>query len=152
MIADMSRAPATAPIGLQLARTARSASHAFERAMAAAGGSVPAWQVLLLVRSRQWGSQSELAAAMGVTQATLTHHLNALERDGLIKRWREASDRRSQQVELTPGGEAAFSRLRGVALAHDKRLRSILSDDDAERLGALLEKLRAGLDEEQQLA
>ena len=151
MIADMSRAPATAPIGLQLTRTARAATHAFERAMAAAGGSVPTWQVLLLVRSRQWGSQSELAQAMGVTQATLTHHLNALERDGLVRRWREPGDRRSQQVELTQDGEAAFNRLRGVAVAHDKRLRSILSDDEADRLGTLLDKLRTGLGEEQQV-
>jgi MarR family transcriptional regulator for hemolysin len=146
MIAAMSRVPATAPIGLQLTRTARAVSHEFERTMAAAGGSVPTWQVLLLVRSQQWGSQSELARAMGVTQATLTHHLNALERDGLIRRRREPGDRRSQQVELTADGETMFNRLRGVALAHDKRLRSILSDDEADRLGALLQKLGAGLD------
>ena len=116
--------------------------------MADAGGSVPTWQVLLLVRSQQWGSQSELARAMGVTQATLTHHLNALERDGLVKRWREPGDRRAQQVELTPEGEATFNRLRGVAVAHDKRLRSILSEQEAERLGALLDKLAAGVGEE----
>jgi len=115
--------------------------------MAAAGGSVPAWQVLLLVRSQQWGTQSELAQAIGVTQATLTHHLNALERDGLIERWREPGDRRSQQVKLTPEGERAFNRLRGVAQAHDKRLRSILSDQEAARLASLLEKLDAGLDD-----
>ncbi|HEX6715373.1 MAG TPA: MarR family winged helix-turn-helix transcriptional regulator [Thermoleophilaceae bacterium] len=143
----MNRAPASPPIGLALARTARVVSHEFERAMAEAGGSVPAWQVLLLVRSQQWGTQSQLAQAMGVTQATLTHHLNALERDGLIERWREPGDRRSQQVKLTPEGEAAFNRLRGVAMAHDKRLRSILSDQEVGRLGALLGKLEAGVSE-----
>ena len=48
--------------------------------MAEAGGSASAWQVLLLVRSQQWGTQSRMAEAMGITAATLTHHLNALER------------------------------------------------------------------------
>ena len=137
--------PPEPPIGLRLTRTARVASQAFERALAEAGGSMPTWQVLLLVRSRQWGSQSELAKAMGVTQATLTHHLNALERDGLVRRTREAGDRRSQQVELTADGEAMFNRLRKVAMAHDKRLRSMLGEQDVARLGALLDKLDAGV-------
>jgi MarR family transcriptional regulator, transcriptional regulator for hemolysin len=148
-MADVSRAPSSPPIGLALSRTARVVSQAFERAMADAGGSVAGWQVLLLVRSRQWGKQSELAEAMGVTQATLTHHLNALESAGLIRRWREPGDRRSQQVELTEEGEAAFNRLRGAAMAHDKRLRSILSEQEAERLGTLLDKLATGVREEQ---
>jgi MarR family transcriptional regulator, transcriptional regulator for hemolysin len=148
-MAHVSRAPASPPIGLALSRTARVVSQAFERAMADAGGSVASWQVLLLVRSQQWGKQSDLARAMGVTQATLTHHLNSLERAGLIRRWREPGDRRSQQVELTEQGEVTFNRLRGAAMAHDKRLRSILSEQDVERLRALLDKLAAGVREEQ---
>jgi MarR family transcriptional regulator, transcriptional regulator for hemolysin len=133
------------PIGLQLARTARVVSQAFERAMAEAGGSVPAWQVLLLVRSGQWGTQAQLAEAMGVTAATLTHHLNALERQGLVRRWREEGNRRVQRVELTAEGEALFARLREVAERHDARLRSALGAEHAQALGALLEKLRGGI-------
>ena len=141
----MPRPPAAPPIGLQLARTARVVTQAFERAMAEAGGSVQAWQVLLLVRTGQWGSQSKMAEALGVTGATLTHHLNALERQGLVRRWREDSNRRVQQVELTPEGEALFERLRVVAGRHDARLRAQLSPDEAAQLGALLEKLRAAV-------
>jgi MarR family transcriptional regulator for hemolysin len=133
------------PIGLRLARTARVVSQAFERAMADAGGSASAWQVLLLIRTQQWGNQSEMAEAMGITGATLTHHLNSLETQGLVRRWREASNRRVQRVELTPEGDALFERLRGVALAHDQRLRSHLSDDEAAQLAELLDKLQAGL-------
>ena len=135
--------PATPPIGLQLARTARVTSQAFDRAMAAAGGSAAAWQVLLLVRSGQWGQQSEMAAAMGVTSATLTHHLNALERRGLVRRWREDGNRRIQRAELTEAGIALFDRLREVALRHDARVRTGLSEEELATLSALLEKLRA---------
>jgi MarR family transcriptional regulator for hemolysin len=133
------------PIGLRLARTARVVSQAFERAMAEAGGSASMWQVLLLVRSQQWGNQSEMAEALGITGATLTHHLNAMESQGLVRRWREASNRRVQHVELTDEGIAMFDRLRHVAMRHDERLRSGMTEEETAELAALLEKLQAGL-------
>jgi MarR family transcriptional regulator, transcriptional regulator for hemolysin len=143
----MSRPPLVPPIGLRLARTARTVSQAFERSMAAAGGSASAWQVLLLVRSEQWGTQSRMAEAMGITGATLTHHLNALEKQGLVRRWREDSNRRVQHVALTEDGEAMFERLREVALAHNARLRAQLSDEETAQLAALLEKLETAVTE-----
>ena len=76
------------PIGLRLARTARTVSQAFERAMAEAGGTASTWQVLLLVRAQECDTQSEMAEQLGITGATLTHHLNALEQRGLVRRWR----------------------------------------------------------------
>lgn len=138
--------PAQPPIGLRLARTARVVTQAFERAMAAAGGSASAWQVLVIVRSEQWGTQAKIAEAMGITGATLTHHLNALEAQGLVRRWRESSNRRVQRVALTDEGVALFDRLRGVAVRHDRRLRSRLSDEEVAQLGELLGKLEAGLE------
>jgi MarR family transcriptional regulator, transcriptional regulator for hemolysin len=135
--------PEGIPIGLQLAKTARSVSQEFERAMATAGGSAAAWQVLLLVRSGQWDTQSGLAKAMGVTSATMTHHLNALEKQGLVRRWREDSNRRVQQVELTDAGIALFDRLREVAMSHDQRLRSRLTPREVEQLNKLLHKLES---------
>jgi len=133
------------PIGLHLTRTARVVSQAFERSMAEAGGSAAAWQVLLLVRSEKWGAQARMAEAMGITGATLTHHLNALERQGLVRRWREAGNRRVQRAALTPAGEQLFERLREAAVRHDKRLRSRLTDDETALLAELLDKLQAGL-------
>jgi MarR family transcriptional regulator for hemolysin len=136
-----------APIGLDLARTARTVSQAFERAMAEAGGSASMWQVLILVRSRDWSAQSEIAEAMGVTTATLTHHLNALEAQGLVRRWRESGDRRVQRVELTDEGVAMFDQLRVAATRHDKRLRAQLSDAELAQLAELLARLRTAVAE-----
>jgi MarR family transcriptional regulator for hemolysin len=116
-------------------------SQEFERAMAEAGGSASTWQVLLLIRSGQWGTQSHMAKAMGVTGATMTHHLNALEAQGLVRRWREESNKRAQQVELTHEGIAMFDRLREAAMRHDKRLRSRLSESELQQLSRLLHKL-----------
>jgi MarR family transcriptional regulator, transcriptional regulator for hemolysin len=137
--------PTTPPIGLRLTRTARVVSQAFDRAMAEAGGSASTWQVLVLVRAQKWGTQAAMAEEMGITGATLTHHLNMLENRGLVRRWRDADNRRVQHVELTDAGVELFDRLRVVAQAHDRLLRAGLSEEDAGRLGELLDRLEAGV-------
>jgi MarR family transcriptional regulator for hemolysin len=114
--------------------------------MADAGGSLSLWQVLLLVRTKQWATQSEMAEAMGITAATLTHHLRAAEAQGLVRRWREPGDRRAQLVELTGAGVAMFDRLRRVAGEHDERLRSQLTDRQVDELVTLLEAVRRSLE------
>jgi MarR family transcriptional regulator for hemolysin len=140
--------PATwPPMGLRLARTARVVTQAFERAMAEAGGSAAAWQVLLLVRSEKWGNQARMAEALDITGATLTHHLNALEAKGYVRRWRDPQNRRVQRTALTPAGEELFERLRQVAMQHDARLRSELTEQETALLRELLDRLRAGLKE-----
>jgi MarR family transcriptional regulator, transcriptional regulator for hemolysin len=143
----MTRPPVVPPIGLRLARTARVITQAFERAMAEADGSASTWQVLLLVRSEQWGTQTRIAEAMGISGATLTHHLNALEARGLVRRWRDAGNRRVQRTALTPAGEELFGRLRQVAARHDERLRSQLTDNQTALLAELLDALEAGLED-----
>ena len=85
---------------------------------------MPAWLVLLnLKMRRQVANQRGLAAAVGIREATLTHHLNAMESDGLLTHRRDPDNRRVHLVELTEGGEAAFIRMRDAALAFDRRLR-----------------------------
>jgi MarR family transcriptional regulator for hemolysin len=138
--------PMIPPIGLRLARTARAVTQAFERAMTEAGGSASMWQVLLLVRTQQWGNQSQMAEALGITGATLTHHLNAMEKQGLVRRWRDQSNRRVQLVELTDEGESLFERLRGVAMAHDARLRAGFSEQELAQLADLLDRLKASVE------
>ena len=143
----MRRGPsADQPLGLRLGRTARLVGQAFERALAEAGGSAALWQVLLLVRSHAWGTQSRLAEALGITGATLTHHLNAAERQGLVRRWREPENRRVQRVELTPEGVALFERLRDVAGDFDERLRSGFDPDELEQLARFLDRIRETVD------
>src|SRR4051794_15993562 len=137
--------PLIPPIGLRLARTARTAGQAFDHALSEAGGSAPTWQVLLLVRSEQWGTQAQMAEAMGITGATLTHHLNALEKRGLVRRWREEGNRRVQRAALTDDGEALFERLRVVAQRHDERLHEALGEDGVAGLAELLDRLQANI-------
>jgi MarR family transcriptional regulator, transcriptional regulator for hemolysin len=134
--------PAYQPLGLHLTRVARTVSRAFDDALAEAGGSLPAWLVLISLKSGQLASQRELAEAVGVQGATLTHHLNTMESAGLVTRRRDPANRRLHLVELTPAGDALFLRLRDAAMAFDQRLRADLSAAEASQLENLLTRLR----------
>ena len=135
-------------VGLHLARTAHAVTQALERELAREGGSVPVWQVLLLVQAQNWGTQAEMAEQMGITGATLTHHLNALQAKGLIRRWRQPGNRRAQHVELTDEGHELFERLRAVASRHDRYLGSQLGATDERALRELLDRLEAAAQDE----
>src|SRR5487761_1410105 len=104
--------PFPVPIGLRLNQAARAVERAFDEALAEAGGTLPIWLVLLNLKIRRPGNQRELAEAVGVREATLTHHLNAMATRGLVTRERDPDNRRIHMVRLTESGEAAFLRLR----------------------------------------
>ena len=135
--------PARIPIGLHLAQATRLVSRAFDDALAAAGGSLPVWLVLLNIKTQQLANQRELAEAVGIREATLTHHLNAMEAEGLITRQRHEANRRIHVVRLTGAGEAAFVRLAGAAVAFDQQLRRGFNDPELAALGDVLDRLAA---------
>ena len=137
----MSR-PVREPLGLQMTRVSRIVSRAFDDALAKAGGSLPVWLVLISLKSGQLASQRELADAIGIQGATLTHHLDAMESSGLVTRRRDPENRRLHLVELTPAGDALFTRMRDAATAFDERLRTGLSQPDVVQLEELLTRLR----------
>ena len=131
------------PIGLRLSQAARTVSRAFDEALEGAGGTLPVWLILLNLKIRKPGNQRELAGAVGIREATLTHHLNAMAARGLVTRTRDPVNRRIQVVELTEAGEAAFLRLQQAAIDFDTRLRAGLADADLDHLGDLLGQLAA---------
>jgi MarR family transcriptional regulator for hemolysin len=137
----MSR-PVRPPLGRHLASVSRAVSRAFDEVLAEAGGSLPVWLVLISLKSGTRASQRELAGAVGIQGATLTHHLNTMESAGLVTRRRDPANRRLHLVELTPAGDALFLRLRDAATAFDRRLRAGLTETEVSQLGALLTRLR----------
>ena len=128
-------------IGSLVSATAKALTREFDAALAAVGGSRPTWLVLLSLKTAGHRTQGELAEAVGIRQPTLSHHLDGLERDGLIRRERTPDNRRVQQVTVTESGEALFLRLRRAAASFDGRLRAGLDDDDVADLRRLLGQL-----------
>lgn len=135
------------PIGMDLFRTTKVLSQAFEARLVEAGGGLPTWLTLLSIKSQASANQRELAGMIGIQGATLTHHLNAMEKQGLLTRRRDPANRRVHRVELTDAGEALFLRLRNVAVAFDKRLRAGIPDDRIAQIAATLATLRANVED-----
>ena len=133
------------PVGMNLARTSKLVAHAFDAALVEAGGTLPVWLILLSVKSSELANQRELAGMIGIQGATLTHHLNAMEAQGLLMRRRDPDNRRVHLVELTEAGEAMFLKLRAAALIFDKRLRAGLPDDRLAEFAEVLAALRANV-------
>jgi MarR family transcriptional regulator for hemolysin len=133
--------PRKPPIGLQLAATAKAVSRAFNDRLAEAGGSLPTWLILSSLKGDAWRTQLDLARAVGIEGPTLTRHLDALEEQGLVRRVRDAADRRAVSVELTPDGERLFDELRQAVIAFNRRLTNGLSETDLDSARTTLERL-----------
>ena len=134
--------PAAEPVGRAIASSAKLLSRAFERELAEAGGSQPVWLILLALKQQDWRTQQDLAAAVGIEGPTLTHHLDGLDKAGLIERARDPNDRRAVRVELTGAGDKLFKRLAKAAIGFDQRLRAGLSDEELDEFRRVLGRLR----------
>jgi MarR family transcriptional regulator for hemolysin len=130
------------PIGLQLATTSKLVGRAFNRALGESGGSVPVWLILNSLKGERWRTQQDLARAVGIEGPTLTRHVDALERDGLVTRRRDTG---AVRVELTAAGEALHAELLRAVIAFNRRLRRGLAEDDVARLRELLARLEANI-------
>ena len=140
--------PTSTPLGLLLASTAKTVSRAFDETLAGAGGALPTWLVAIALKREPTATQQQIASFAGIRGATLSHHLDGMERTGLITRRRHETDRRSHVVQLTDDGEAAFHRMREAAGAFDRRLRAGFSEAEVTQLESLLERLRANVSDQ----
>lgn len=137
--------PTSTPIGLRLATTAKAVSRAFDDALGQAGGTLPTWLVAIALKRQPGASQQQIAGFVGIRGATLSHHLDAMEREGLVSRRRDPANRRTHIVELTDAGEAAFHRMRAAAGSFDRRLRRGFSAEEVEQLASLLGRMHANV-------
>jgi len=137
--------PQRRPVGTLLANVAKSVSRAFDLTLTDAGGSRPMWLILIALKAEPSAHQRQLAESIGIQEATLTHHLNAMESSGLLVRRRDPVNRRVHVVEPTDAGDAMFHQLRKSVAAFDKRLRTGLSEDDVGQLERLLDVLQSNV-------
>ena len=121
---------------------------AFDEQLVAAGGSLPMWLILIALKGGDHRMQRDLATSIGIEDATLTHHLNRMARDGLIERHRDPTNRRNQVVTLTDAGDALFASLLTTVTAFDRRIRVGFSATEVDTLRQLLARLRTNLEEE----
>ena len=114
-----------------------------ERYVAAAGIPVEraGYNVLRAVDEAGSLRLTTLARHLGLDASTVSRHVRALERVGLVSRSSDATDGRVTTVELTPAGHDALERLRGVRHRLFDEVLSSWSVDDRAALAPLLARL-----------
>lgn len=132
---------------LVLLRVASDVLEAIEQFLAGHGMSQGRFTVLMLLNRNpdEPASPSDLAARSGVTRATMTGLLDGLEREKLVKRDADRTDRRMLLVELTPRGRKTLD---GMLPEYYQRIASLmghLSNGEKHELVELLGKVNAGL-------
>lgn len=84
---------------------------------------------------------SEIAAKIGVTLAAVTHQINTLEKQRLIKRLVDADDRRVVIVDLTKKGRTQVVKLKKEFAKKTRLLAEFLGEKDTRDLIRLVKKL-----------
>jgi DNA-binding MarR family transcriptional regulator len=133
------------PLSRQIVMTAKTIKELFEDALAHEGATLATWVVLNGVERGRWASQTGLARELRIEGATVTRHLDRLEREGLVARSRDREDRRQISVELTAAGKALHRRLRSVARRLDDRVCADLTGKDRSDLQRVLERIRTNV-------
>lgn len=99
-----------------------------------------------ILNSPPLSPQVDIAKRLKIEGPTLTRMIDALEKDGLVERLPDPSDRRTKQLRVTEAGEQALESV--FAIADDMRdsLLDGFSDDEVEQLNRFLRKLIGRLD------
>lgn len=108
------------------------------------------WEADVLLTLRRAGAPyaltpGALLKAVMVTSGAMTNRIDRLETKGLVVRKRDAEDRRSVSVQLTPAAKSLVDELLDAHLANEARLLSSLTADDRTRLTHLLRTALIGL-------
>jgi DNA-binding MarR family transcriptional regulator len=90
-------------------------------------------------------SPTRLYEALMISSGGMTNRLDRLERAGLVERRPDPNDRRGKLIVLTKAGRLLVDETIGRHVANEKRLLSVLTPAEQEKLNALLKKLIAGL-------
>ena len=114
------------------------------------GLTVSDWHVLTALR---WAGKpyrrkaGELARRADLTSGAMTSRLDALEKEGLVRRLRDPADRRSVLVELTENGRKKHEQTMGIQAQKEALLAEALTDREKEQLNALLRRVMITLED-----
>jgi DNA-binding MarR family transcriptional regulator len=128
-------------LGALFARITRRLIDAERPLLAAHGLSMWAYIVLSHLAHQPVGTQLALAEAIHYDKTRLIGLLDELERDGLIARKPDPSDRRARTVDLTPAGRARHAAAQADVRAMEDEFLGDLSATDRDRLRRVLSRL-----------
>ena len=95
-----------------------------------------------LINSNPGVSQVDLAATLGMDRATMMAVIDRLEGRGLVMRKRSATDRRRQELYLTPAGQSLLRKVKARIALHEERFKSLFTRPELEALCTALQKFQ----------
>jgi DNA-binding MarR family transcriptional regulator len=107
------------------------------------------WHV---ITSLHWAGEpyrrkaGELARHADLTSGSMTSRLDALEKEGLVRRLRDAGDRRTVLVELTQKGRDKHEQGMGIQAQKERLLAEALTEREKEELNTLLRRVMITLE------
>ena len=105
------------------------------------GFSLTRYEMLMFLKDKGTCSQNQIQAELKIDSAAITRHLKILEQKGYVIRERNAENNREVFVQLS---DKAIKDLEACGKEHDQGKSSLslsLSDEEAEQLSILLNKL-----------
>ena len=106
--------------------------------------SGPRMGVLFAVKHAGGMRMGDLATRLGVAPRTVTDLVDGLERDGLLVRKPDPTDRRATCLELTARAGRDFQKMRSIQKNFVGEIFSPLDARELQQLIALMDKLRRG--------
>jgi DNA-binding MarR family transcriptional regulator len=130
-----------------LRTTAQQVDNALNEWMAGTVGSPARFKILMALWATKGNgiSHKDIVRAMGVTRATVSGLMTALESEGLVKSQMDREDRRKLIARLTSKGDAAIKKAFELNLARFRAVFGSLSSADLTSLMAMLQRVRESL-------
>lgn len=119
-----------------------------DRRMACHGASLARTKLLLCLQKRGAMRGTDIAEYFSQSPRTVTEAIDGLERDGLVERRPDPSDRRAKTVHITPKGEEAAAITEPLRRQLLEQTFGALDDAERDTLAKLLKKLSETLQSE----
>jgi DNA-binding MarR family transcriptional regulator len=84
------------------------------------GATLQMWRVLAALRERDGRRMGDLSETTSIEVSTLTRLVDAMEKNGLVARRRDAGDARAVALHVTPAGRRLTRRLLPIAERYER--------------------------------
>jgi DNA-binding MarR family transcriptional regulator len=113
-----------------------------DTAMTAEGVSLSKNKVLSMLYDHSPCRSTDIAEYFAFAPRSVTEAIDLLERDGLVVRRPDPTDRRAKQVSLTPDGEVAFRTSDELRARLEQHIFGALNEEQCKQLQMLIETLQ----------
>jgi DNA-binding MarR family transcriptional regulator len=97
---------------------------------------------LWLINGNPGVAQVAVATALGMDRATMMAIVDRLEERRLVIRQRSSTDRRRQELYLTPAGQSALRKAKARIAKHEERFKALFTAAELQSLLTALQRLQ----------